>query len=62
MKVHTYDSHTKSFNNNDEIEIEVNQKDIFMAIGEACLIVQGVLNTAEHKGTPRCQLKSKKFH
>lgn len=40
-EVHTYHPHTKSFNNSDEIEIVINQQDVFVSMWDALLCIDG---------------------
>lgn len=50
-EIHTYHPHTNAFNYNDEIEITVNQKDIFMAMHEAVIYLEGEIDITGATGT-----------
>ena len=54
---HTYHPFTKSFNYSDEIEIVINQQDVFMDISQAELYIEATFNEVNTDGkTGSCLL------
>lgn len=53
-EVHTYHPTTNSFNYNDEIEIVINQQDLFLSLHEAYLYIDGQFNITAGE----CKLKN----